>query len=167
MAKSSRQATLPGMETASEPLQPRDLTRSAPATPCDTGTAGVVMPQAATPTSPQPASIRDWTVYVVDAHSLIFQVFHAMLGSELTSPRGEPVGAVYGFTRDLIQIIERKRPTALLCAFDMSGPTFRHELYDMYKADRSEMPESLSAQIPKIREMITAMGIPILESPEI
>jgi DNA polymerase I len=114
---------------------------------------------------PAPVDIRDWTVYVVDAHSLIFQVFHAMLGSELTSPRGEPVGAVFGFTRDLIQIIERKKPTALLCAFDMSGPTFRHELYDLYKADRSEMPESLAAQIPKIREMITAMGIPILESP--
>ncbi|MCC6493288.1 MAG: DNA polymerase I [Pirellulales bacterium] len=124
--------------------------------------------QRALPTAaaqPQPQR-SDWTVYVVDAHSLIFQVFHAMSGGgELTSPRGEPVSAVYGFTRDLIQIIERKRPTALVCAFDMSGPTFRHELYELYKADRSEMPEALSAQIPKIREVIAAMAIPILESP--
>ncbi|RIK72733.1 MAG: DNA polymerase I, partial [Planctomycetota bacterium] len=113
----------------------------------------------------RPPSLAGWTVYVVDAHSLIFQVFHAMSGGDLTTPRGEPVSAVYGFTRDLIQIIERKQPTALLCAFDMSGPTFRHELYEMYKADRSEMPEALSAQIPKIRSVLEAMAIPILESP--
>jgi DNA polymerase-1 len=109
--------------------------------------------------------IRDWTVYVIDSHSLIFQVFHAMSASDLTSPRGEPVGAVYGFTRDLIQIIERKQPTALLCAFDLSGPTFRHELYDFYKADRVEMPESLSAQMPKIRQVVEALGIPVVEHP--
>ena len=110
-------------------------------------------------------SIADWTVYVVDSHSLIFQVFHAMSGSDLTSPRGEPVGAVYGFTRDLVQLIERKQPTALICAFDLSGPTFRHDLYDFYKADRGEMPESLSAQMPKIREVVQAMGIPIVDYP--
>ena len=110
-------------------------------------------------------SIADWTVYVVDSHSLIFQVFHAMSGSELTSPRGEPVGAVYGFTRDLVQLIERKQPTALICAFDLSGPTFRHDLYDFYKADRGEMPESLSAQMPKIREVVQAMGIPLIDYP--
>ncbi|HEX6963478.1 MAG TPA: DNA polymerase I [Lacipirellula sp.] len=152
MAKSSHQTTLPGMDASDPPLQSRQ------SNPSPDGN-GVL------PASTSTSDIRDWTVYVVDAHSLIFQVFHAMLGAELTSPRGEPVGAVFGFTRDLIQIIERKKPTALICAFDMSGPTFRHELYEMYKADRSEMPESLAAQIPKIREMITAMGIPILESP--
>ena len=121
--------------------------------------------QSAADPAPAAADIRDWTVYVVDSHSLIFQVFHAMVGSELTSPRGEPVGAVYGFTRDLLQIIERKRPTALVCAFDLSGPTFRHELYDLYKAQRGEMPESLSAQMPKIRAVVEALGIPALEYP--
>ena len=51
-----------------------------------------------------PPSIRDWTVYVVDAHSLIFQVFHAL--PEMASPRGEPVAAVYGFARDILHLIE-------------------------------------------------------------
>ncbi len=115
--------------------------------------------------APTAADIRDWTVYAVDAHSLIFQVFHAMYGSELTSPRGEPVSAVYGFTRDLLQIIERKQPTALVCAFDMSGPTFRHELYEAYKADRGEMPEELASQLPKIRQVLDALAIPVLEHP--
>jgi DNA polymerase-1 len=161
MPKPNRQSTLPGMDADDGPAQPA---QPDPAVVHDgTALAPSLQPPASSLRSQ--TDIRDWTVYVVDAHSLIFQVFHAMVGNELTSPRGEPVSAVFGFTRDLIQIIERKRPTALICAFDMSGPTFRHELYDMYKADRGEMPESLSAQMPKIREMITAMGIPILESP--
>jgi DNA polymerase-1 len=109
--------------------------------------------------------IAGWTIYAVDSHSLIFQVFHAMYGSELSSPRGEPVSAVYGFTRDLLQIIEKKKPTALVCAFDLSGPTFRHDLYDAYKADRGEMPEALASQIPKIRQVLDVLQIPILECP--
>lgn len=113
-----------------------------------------------TPTLP-PA---DWTICAVDAHSLIFQVFHAMHGSELSSPSGEPVGAVYGFTRDMLQLIERKQPDAVFCAFDLSGPTFRHDLYEAYKADRTEMPSELAAQLPKIQQMLEVLGIPILSS---
>ncbi|MEM9659325.1 MAG: hypothetical protein AAF961_13290, partial [Planctomycetota bacterium] len=135
-------------------------------------TTGSGRPTSATPRSETPHrestpvdSISDWTVFAVDAHSLIFQVYHAMSHSELSSPAGEPVGAVYGFTRDLLQLIERQRPTALLCAFDLSGPTFRHELYDQYKADRGEMPADLAAQLPKIRQVVEALGIPALDSP--
>ena len=110
-----------------------------------------------------PKSIRDWSIYVVDAHSLIFQVFHAL--PEMTSPRGEPVAAVYGFTRDLLYLIEQKRPDALICAFDLPGLTFRHQIYDDYKANRGEMPEDLVLQIPKIRQVLEAMGVPVLSSP--
>jgi DNA polymerase-1 len=157
MPKPTRQSSLPGMETDEEPAQPVDQ-------------AAIHSEIEPTPSLQPPASslhpapnIRDWTVYVVDSHSLIFQVFHGM--GELTSPRGEPVNAVYGFARDLIQIAERKNPTAILCAFDRSEPTFRHELYEAYKADRGEMPESLSAQMPKIRAVLQAMAIPIIEYP--
>ncbi len=110
-----------------------------------------------------PENIHGWTIYAVDSHSLIFQVFHAL--PEMTSPRGEPVGAIYGFVRDLLQLIETRKPDALLCAFDLPGPTFRHDLYDGYKADRGSMPEDLASQIPKIREVLAALGIPILSSP--
>ena len=71
------------------------------------------------PVREQP-SIAGWQVYVVDAHSLIFQVFHAL--PDMTSPRGEHVSAVYGFVRDILQIIEQKKPDALICAFDPPGP---------------------------------------------
>ena len=111
---------------------------------------------------PTPApDLTGATVYAIDANSLIFQVFHAI--PEMTSPRGEPVNAVFGFTRDLLFLLEKKKPDYLFCAFDMSGPTFRHELYDGYKVQRSEMPAELRPQFPKIRRMIAALGIPILE----
>jgi DNA polymerase-1 len=104
--------------------------------------------------------IKGWNVYVVDAYSLIFQVFHAL--PEMSSPRGEQVGAVFGFVRDMLYLIEDKKPNALICAFDPPGKTFRDELFDAYKAERSEMPVELVGQIPKIESVLSALGIPIL-----
>jgi DNA polymerase-1 len=114
------------------------------------------------PCTPQPQAvdIKGWNVYIVDSHSLIFQVFHAL--PEMSSPRGEQVGAVFGFVRDMLYLIEEKKPDALICTFDLSGPTFRDQLYDAYKAERGEMPEELVEQIPKIERVLEALGIPVL-----
>jgi DNA polymerase-1 len=101
------------------------------------------------------------TVWVIDANSLIHQVFHAL--PEMSSPRGEPVGAVFGFARDLFYLLENKQPDYLFCAFDVPGKTFRHELYEQYKADRPEMHADLAPQFVSIRRVIDAMGIPALE----
>ncbi len=100
-------------------------------------------------------------VWVIDAHALIFQVFHAI--PEMTSPHGDPVNAVFGFTRDVLYLIEQKQPDYLFCAFDLSGPTFRHTLYSDYKLQRTEMPSDLRPQLPLIRRMLEALGVPILE----
>jgi DNA polymerase-1 len=97
---------------------------------------------------------------VIDANSLIFQVFHAI--PEMTSPRGQPVNAVFGFTRDLLFLLQDKKPDYLFCAFDLAGPTFRHELYDQYKAERAEMPDDLAPQFDLIHRMVEALRIPIL-----
>jgi DNA polymerase I len=113
-----------------------------------------------TPVEPPNVDISGWNVYIVDAHSLIFQVFHAL--PEMTSPRGEHVAAVYGFVRDILQILEQKQPDALICAFDRSGPTFRDTLFDRYKADRGSMPDELVGQIPKIEQVLEALAIPVL-----
>ena len=102
-------------------------------------------------------------VYVIDANSLIFQVFHAI--PEMTSPQGEPVNAVYGFTRDLLFLLEKKRPDYLFSAHDPPGPTFRHLLYEPYKAQRGEMPEELRPQFPKIQQVLVALGIPGISVP--
>ena len=105
-------------------------------------------------------SLEGATVYVVDSHSLIYQVFHAL--PEMTGPRGEPVAAVFGFVRDLFYLLEQKQPDYLFCAFDMPGKTFRHDLYGEYKINRSAMPDDLVPQIGSIRRVIEAMGIPAL-----
>jgi len=110
--------------------------------------------------TPIPESLESKTVYVIDAHSLIHQVFHAL--PEMTSPQGEPVGAVFGFSRDLFYLLEDKRPDYLFCAFDMPGKTFRHELFDQYKIQRPEMDVDLVPQIGLIREVIAAFGVPAL-----
>ncbi|MCO6459061.1 MAG: DNA polymerase I [Pirellulaceae bacterium] len=102
-------------------------------------------------------------VYVVDSHSLIYQVFHAM--PEMTGPAGQPVAAVHGFTRDVLDLIEKKRPDFLFCAFDHSERTFRTERYADYKVHREEMPLDLRLQIPLIRQMLAALGVATLEAP--
>src|SRR5262245_34305740 len=101
------------------------------------------------------------TLYIVDAHSLIFQVFHAI--PEMSAPDGRPTNAVFGFTRDLLYFAEEKKPAYLICAFDAPGRTFRDDLYPQYKANRSPMPDNLRPQIQMIREVVQAMGIPLIE----
>jgi DNA polymerase-1 len=99
-------------------------------------------------------------LFIVDAHSLIFQVFHAI--AQMTSPKGLPTNAVFGFARDLLFLRNEKKPLYLLCAFDRSEPTFRDQLFAQYKANRSPMPEDLRTQIPLIHQLLEAMRIPLL-----
>lgn len=109
----------------------------------------------------RPETLAGRTVYAVDANSLIFQVFHAI--PEMTSPRGEPVSAVFGFVRDVLFLLEERKPDYLFVAFDRSEPTFRHQVYDGYKAQRSEMPVDLIPQFPAIKRFLKAFGIPIVD----
>jgi DNA polymerase-1 len=102
-------------------------------------------------------------LYVIDAHALIFQVFHAIPG--MSSPRGLPTNALFGFTRDLLFLRNDVRPDFLLCAFDVAGPTFRDELYPEYKAHRSPMPDDLQLQISEIHKLLEAMRIPVIGQP--
>ena len=104
--------------------------------------------------------IRGKTVYAVDSHSLIFQVFHAL--PEMSSSTGEPVGAVYGFTRDILFLLEEKSPDFIFCAFDLPGKTFRHKLFPEYKIQRDEMPHELRPQIGTVQRLLEALRIPIL-----
>ena len=101
------------------------------------------------------------TVYIVDSHALIYQVFHAM--PAMTGPQGQPVGAIHGFIRDMLTLLREKQPNYLFCTFDSPGPTFRHDQYDQYKINREAMPEDLRQQIPGIQEMLGAMDMPVLK----
>src|SRR5947209_376655 len=109
-----------------------------------------------------PAGAANGSMYLVDAHSLIFQVFHAI--PEMTSPSGLPTNAVFGFARDMLDLRAQKKPDYLLCAFDLPGPTFRDKIYPEYKAHRPPAPPDLHTQIPLIKTMLEAMHIPVLAS---
>lgn len=100
------------------------------------------------------------SIYIIDTFSLMFQVFHAI--PPMTGTQGQPTNAVFGFTRDIFAILDRN-PTYLVCAFDSPGPGKRDEIYDKYKANRSEMPEDLRPQIPLIKELLEGFRIPSLE----
>ena len=97
-------------------------------------------------------------LYLVDTFSLVFQVYHAI--PPMTSPSGQPTNAVYGFTRDLLNILRSHQPTHVICAMDSPGPGVRNELFAEYKANRSEMPEDLKPQIPLVLEIMAAFGTP-------
>ncbi|MGV3486907.1 MAG: DNA polymerase I, partial [Planctomycetaceae bacterium] len=100
-------------------------------------------------------------VVLVDSHSLIYQLYHAL--PPMNSPAGLPVSTVHGFVGDMLELVRRKSPDYVVCAFDLSDITFRNELYDQYKAHREGMPDELRQQIPLVRAAIDAMGIGIME----
>ena len=155
MSKRDRQRTLPGFEPEARRKHPP--AREQP----DTLVPAEVAPSETT--SPPPESLAGQTVWVVDANSLIHQVFHAL--PEMSGPHGEPVGAIFGFSRDVIYLLTEKKPDFLFCAFDLPGKTFRHELYEPYKATRREMHEDLSPQFPAIHRVIAALGTAVLACP--
>src|SRR6516225_9033454 len=103
------------------------------------------------------------TFYILDAFSLIYQVFHAI--PLMTSPTGQPTQAVFGIFRDLLNLVRDRKPDYLAAAFDGGGPVFRSEIYPEYKANRKEMPDDLVPQIPVIRRVFEGFRIPVLIQP--
>ena len=103
------------------------------------------------------------TLLLIDGHSLVYRAFFAM--PALTNSRGEVTNAAYGFTSMLLKALGDHRPTHAVAAFDPPGRTFRHEQDDTYKAGRKPTPDDLIPQFPWCREIVSALGIPIIEVP--
>ncbi len=99
---------------------------------------------------------------ILDGHSMAYRHYHGMRDATLTSPTGEPVGAVYAFTRQLMDIIYKQKPEYIAVAFD-AGLSGRDVQYSDYKAHRPETPKDLSFQVDKMRAVIQAFNIPIVE----
>lgn len=100
-------------------------------------------------------------VVLIDGHSLLHRAYHAL--PALTTVDGQPTHAVYGFATMLLRLIDDVKPEYIAIALDRPSPTFRHETYQAYKADRPRMPDDLRVQIPVARELIEALNIPIFE----
>ncbi|MGM0452014.1 MAG: DNA polymerase I [Thermodesulfobacteriota bacterium] len=103
----------------------------------------------------------DQRIYLIDGSAYIHRAFHAI--RSLSTSRGFPTNAIYGFARMLIKLINEKNPAYAAMVFDSRGPTFRHELYADYKANRPEMPEDLSVQIPYIKKITEGFNLPVFE----
>ncbi|MDE7464350.1 MAG: hypothetical protein K2M48_04900 [Clostridiales bacterium] len=97
------------------------------------------------------------SLIIIDSNSLLNRAFYAMTG--LVTSRGEPVGAMYGFTVMLIKLIEEYRPKYVAATFDVHAPTFRHKMTDAYKATRKPMPDALGTQINLMKDILDSLGI--------
>jgi DNA polymerase-1 len=98
---------------------------------------------------------------LIDGNALVHRAFHAL--PPLTSPSGTVVNAVFGFNSILIRIIKDLKPDYIAATFDLAGPTFRHEEFAEYKEHRERAPDELYAQIPLVKNVLEAFGIPIYE----
>lgn len=99
-------------------------------------------------------------ILLLDSNSLMHRAYHAL--PNLKSSKGLYTGAIYGFLSILLKIIKEQNPTHIAAAFDLHGPTFRHEMYTEYKATRKPMDEELRQQVEPLKDLITAMGIKIV-----
>ncbi len=102
-------------------------------------------------------------LFLLDAYALIFRAYYAFIGRPMRNAAGLNTSAIFGFTKFLRDIIVREHPRYLGVAFDPRGGNFRHELYPLYKANRSATPEDIIASVPYIKRILEAMCIPILE----
>ncbi|MBO6163589.1 MAG: DNA polymerase I [Lachnospiraceae bacterium] len=102
-------------------------------------------------------------IVAIDGHSILNRAFYGV--PALTNSAGVPTNAVFGFMNILMKILEEEKLQYLAVAFDRKEPTFRHKMFDGYKGTRKPMPEELHAQVPLMKELLTACGVPIFELP--
>ena len=98
---------------------------------------------------------------LIDGHSILNRAYFGI--PNLSNSKGLHTNAVYGFLNILFRILDEEQPDYLTVAFDVSAPTFRHKMYADYKGTRKPMDEELREQVPVMKEMLTAMGVKIVE----
>jgi DNA polymerase I len=116
-------------------------------------------------TSPAPAAGHRDRLLLLDGHSLAYRAFFALPPENFSTTTGQPTNAVYGFTAMLINVLRDEQPTHVAVAFDRGEPTFRHEQYVEYKANRRETPADFRSQLSLIFEVLDALGIKRLSVP--
>ena len=104
-------------------------------------------------------------LFLIDAYALIYRSYYAFLKNPRINSKGMNTSAIFGFINSLEDVLKRENPTHIAVAFDPKGPTFRHEAYELYKAQREETPEVIRQSVPIIKDIIEGYNIPILEVP--
>lgn len=105
----------------------------------------------------------DNKLFLLDAYALIYRAYYAFIKNPRINSKGFNTSAILGFVNTLEEVLKKENPTHIGVAFDPSGPTFRHEAYEQYKAQREETPEAIRLSVPIIKDIIRAYRIPILE----
>ena len=103
------------------------------------------------------------TLLLIDAYAMIYRAYYAFIRAPRMNSRGENTSAIFGFVVTLEDLIKRVKPSHMAVAFDPAGPTFRHEAFEQYKAQRQETPEDIRWAVPRIKQLLQAMNIPILQ----
>ena len=101
-------------------------------------------------------------LFLIDGHALVFKMYYAFLRHPMINSKGADMSILFGFTKYILELIEREKPTHLAVAFDPPGGTFRHEMYPEYKGTRSETPQLIIDSLEPLCELCTAMGFPVL-----
>ncbi|MCE5225537.1 MAG: DNA polymerase I [Porphyromonadaceae bacterium] len=104
-------------------------------------------------------------LFLIDAYALIYRSYYAFIKAPRINSKGMNTSAIFGFINILEDVLRRENPTHIAVGFDPSGPTFRHEAFEQYKAQREESPEVIRQSVPIIKDIIKAYNIPILEVP--
>ena len=103
------------------------------------------------------------TLLLIDAYAMIYRAYYAFIRAPRMNSRGENTSAVFGFVVTFEDLLKRLKPTHIAVAFDPAGPTFRHEAFEQYKAQRQETPEDIRWSVPRIKQILHAMNVPVLE----
>jgi len=101
-------------------------------------------------------------LFLIDAMAIIFRAYYAFNKNPRINSKGQNTSAIFGFANTLLDILKQNKPTHIGVAFDLHGPTVRHEQYEEYKANRLETPEDILFAIPIIKDLVKAMNIPML-----
>ena len=107
--------------------------------------------------------VSEKKLFLLDGMALIYRAYFAFFKNPRLTSKGDDVSAIFGFLNTLLEIQKKHNPSHIAVAFDLSGPTFRHELYPSYKANRDETPDAIKFSIPIIKELLESLSIPILE----
>lgn len=109
--------------------------------------------------------LKTMKLFLIDAYALIYRSYYAFIKMPRINSKGVNTSAIFGFVNSLEDVLKREAPSHIAVAFDPSGPTFRHEAFEQYKAQREETPEVIRYSVPIIKDIIRAYNIPILEVP--
>lgn len=104
-------------------------------------------------------------LFLIDAYALIFRAYYAFIRNPRINSKGQNTSAVFGFATTLLDVLRNEKPTHIAIVFDPPGPTFRHETFSDYKANRDETPEDIRASVPYIHALAEALRIPTVTEP--